>query len=267
MVLHSTIGFADQSIGNQLNNYNIKCINVGDNLKINSKILGVLLALLATAMVISAASAVDLANDFNNDGFAMNVASGTNFTQTVNVSTGDISLVIFENSATNAGDANSVIYFKDFTADKKEIAGFINDLEKDGNKVEETDKYVVLENTKNFNGFDIGNVDDIFNFVGSIFSDEGLNVSADGNSISLSKNGLEVFDNSGENVSISADGVSVSSPSDNETVDVSSDVGSNIEDSDYSVYLKGNDDKVIVISGNNLELLKSMAETVSFDDN
>ena len=234
-------------------------------MKFSSKVFGILIALLAITMVISAASAVDLVKDFSNDNFGIDIISGANFSEAVNIATGDMNLVVFENSGNNSHDANSIIYFKDSTADKKEIAGFINDLEKDGNKVEETDKYVVLKNTHNSKDFDFGNdIGNIFNMVGSIFSDEGLNVSSEGNSISLSDKGLEVSDANGENVSITSEGVSVSG---NGTVNVSSDVNSNIENSDYSIYLKNNDnDKVIVISGNNLEALKAMAKTASFNE-
>ena len=240
-------------------------------MKSNSKILGVLLALLAAAMVISAASAVDLANDFNNDNFRMKVHSDTNFSEAVNISTNDMDLVIFENSGKDSDDVNSIIYFKDSTADKNEITGCIGDLENDGTKVEETDKYVVIKNAKNSNNFDIGNgLESIFNIAGSIFSSDGLNVSSDGNSVSLSSNGLEVSDANGEIVSITSEGVSVSggSSSDNVTVNVSSDADSNIVNCDYSIYLKNQgNDKVIVVSGNNLELLKAMAETASFNEN
>lgn len=238
-------------------------------MKFNSKILGILLSSLAIAMVISAASAVDLVSDFNNGDFGIDVASGANFTETVNIVTGDINLVIFENSANNSNDVNSIIYFKDSTSDKKEVTGFVKDLERDGTKVEETDKYVVLKNNHKSHGFDIGNdIGDIFNMVGSIFSDEGFNVSSEGNSVSISSRGLEVSDANGENVSITSEGVKVSDGVGNETVNVSSDVDSNIKDCDYSIYLKNQaGDKVIVISGNNLELLKAMAETVSFNEN
>ena len=238
-------------------------------MKFNSKILGILLSSLAIAMVISAASAVDLVSDFNNGDFGIDVASGANFTETVNIVTGDINLVIFENSANNSNDVNSIIYFKDSTSDKKEVTGFVKDLERDGTKVEETDKYVVLKNNHKSHGFDIGNdIGDIFNMVGSIFSDEGFNVSSDGNSVSISSKGLEVSDANGENVSITSEGVKVSDGVGNETVNVSSDVDSNIKDCDYSIYLKNQaGDKVIVISGNNLELLKAMAETFSFNEN
>ena len=145
-------------------------------------------------------------------------------------------------------------------------------MERDANKVEETDKYVVLENNQNFVDFDFANdLDSFFNMIDDFFSsDKDINLSADGNSVSLSDKGLEVSDADGENVSITTEGVSVSSgnSSGNETVNVSNDVdvNSEIENSDYSIYLKNQDnDKVIVISGNNLELLKAMAETVSFN--
>lgn len=242
-------------------------------MKFNSKILGVLLAILAVTMAISAASAVNLVNDFGNDNFAIDVLSGTNFTETVNISNNNMDLVIFENSGNNSDDASSIIYFKDSTADKNEINSFIKGLENGGTKVEETDKYVVLKNNQNSHDFDIGNdLDGFFSFFENLFSsDDGLNVSSEGNSISLSSNGLEIYSADGENVSITSEGISVSgNASGNETVEVSSDVGanSNIENSDYSIYLKNNDNgKVIVISGNNLELLKAMAETVSFNEN
>lgn len=222
-------------------------------------------------MVISAASAVDLVNEFNNDNFGVKVASGSNFADTVNIATNNMKLLIFENSGSDSSDVNSIIYFKDSTADKNQIDGFIKDLEKDGTKIEETDKYIALKNSQNSNDFDVSNnIDGFFNIAGSIFSSDGLNVSADDNSISLSSNGFKVSSVDGENVSITSDGVSVSgnSSAGNETVNVSSDVDSNIKNSDYSIYLKNHDNsEVIVISGNNLELLKSMAETVFFNEN
>ncbi|MDO5860713.1 hypothetical protein [Methanobrevibacter sp.] len=244
-------------------------------MKFNSKILGVLLVLLAVAMVISAASAVNLAGDFKNNDFGIDVISGTNFTEDVNVSTESMNLLVFENSGNNSSDVNSIIYFKDTTAGKNEINSFIKDLENGGNKVEETDKYVVFKNTQKSHDFDISNdLGSIFDFMGSIFSDEGLNVSSEGNSVSLSGNGLEVSSADGENISITYEGVTVSGSASsdngtfNETVNVSGDAGSSIEDCDYSIYLKNKaNNKVIVISGNNLELLKSMAETASFNGN
>lgn len=222
-------------------------------------------------MIISAASAVDLVNNFSNGDFEVKVASGTNFTDSVNVTTNNMKLLIFENSGIDSSDVNSIIYFKDSTADKNQINDFIKDLEKDGSKVEETDKYVVLKNSQNSKDFNISdNIDGLFNFAGGLVSSDGLNVSADGNSISLSSNGIEVSSADGENVSVTSEGISVSGNSSegNESVNVSSDVDSNIKNSDYSIYLKNQDNgEVIVISGNNLELLKSMAETVSFNGN
>lgn len=240
-------------------------------MKLNSKILCIFIALLAICMIISAASAVDLVNDFNNDNFEVKIASESNFTDTVNIATNNMKLLIFENSGSDSSDVNSIIYFKDSTSDKNQISGFIKDLEKDGSKVEETDKYVVLKNAHNSNDFNISeNIDGLFNFAGGLVSSDGLNVSADGNSISLSSNGFEVSSADGENVSVTSEGISVSgnSSAGNETVNVSSDVDSNIKNSDYSIYMKNqNNGEVIVISGNNLELLKSMAETVSFNEN
>ena len=236
----------------------------------NSKILGILVALLAVTMVISAASAVDLVNEFNSDNFKVNVASGSNFSEMVNVADNDMDLAVFENSGDGSSDANSIIYFKDNSADKSEIDGFVKDLEKGGEKIEETDKYVVLKNNQDLADFDIGNsLDSIFDFANTIFSGgDGLNVSAEGSSVSFSGNGLEVHDAGGEDVSITREGISVSGESSdsNETVDIDADA--NIENSDYSVYLKNQDNSaVIVISGNNLELLKTMAETATFNEN
>ena len=228
------------------------------------------MALLAVTMVISAASAVDLANNFSNDNFKINVASGADFSEMVNVADNDMNLVVFENSGDGSSDANSIIYFKDNSANKNEIDSFVKDLEKSGDKVEETDKYVVLKNNQDLGDFDIGNsLDSIFDFAGNILSfGDGLNVSAEGSSVSFSGNGLEVHDASGEDVSITREGISVSGESsgNNETVDIDADT--NIENSDYSLYLKNQDNSaVIIISGNNMELLKAMAETATFNEN
>ncbi|MBQ6099963.1 hypothetical protein [Methanobrevibacter sp.] len=239
-------------------------------MKLNSKILGVLLALLAVGVAVSAVSAVNLANDFNNNEFGIDVVSDTHFNESVNISSKGMDLVIFENSGSNSDDVNSIMYFKDSTADKNQISGFIKGLENSGSKVEETEKYIVLKNNQNVPDFDMGNTfDSIFNFVGSIFSSDGLSISDGGNSVSLSSNGLEVSDVNGQNVSITSDGVHVSgNESSNETVNVSSNISSNITNCDYSIYLKNPDNnKVIVLSGNNLELLKQMAETASFNEN
>ena len=241
----------------------------------DSKVLGVLLALLAVCATIAATGAADLGSNFKDDDFSVKIPKGDNFIEIVKVATEDIDMTIYENSDHDATDVNSIICFKDLTADKKEMKGFINDLEKSANKVEETDKYVVLKNTKQSDDFDISKgFDSIFNFFGSAFSPEGLNVSSEGNSISLSSEGLKISDAGGENVSITSEGISVSGESSsqassgNASVNISSDVNSNIMDCDYSLYLKNQDNgNVIVISGNDLELLKSMAESVKFKEN
>lgn len=248
-------------------------------MKFNSKVLGILLVLLAIGMVITAASAADLVkNDFNGN-FTLNISSDSYFGEEINskMNFGDISmdLVAFENTGNDSSDIHTIFYFKDSSADKKMIADFIKDLEKDAKKVDKTGKYVVLE-TKNSesSSADIsGNLDSALGFVDALFSSSGnINLSADGNQVSLSDNGLEVSDADGQNVSINFEGVSVSgNASDvNESFDVSSDfdVHANMDDCKYVVYLKdkGNS-QVIVLSGNNLELLKSMAETASFGKN
>lgn len=239
-------------------------------MKLNSKILGIMMAALAVCVVISAASAVDLTNDYKYGDFAINVPSGTGFNETVNIAVSDMNLTIFENSGKNSKDFNSLIYFKDLSSDKKEMAGFIKDLEKKANKVEETDKYVVLKNTNNSQKINIEtDIEGMFDVVGDIFSGDGLNVSADGNSVSLSNKGFQVSDANGEGMSISSEGISVSDglSSENVTVNATKDLNSNFELSDYSIYLKNSkENQVVVLSGNNLELLKSMAETVSFNE-
>ena len=108
----------------------------------------------------------------------------------------------------------------------------------------------------------------IFSIANDVFSSEGLNVSAEGNSVSLSGKSFEVSTHDGENISVTPAGVSFSggASSGNESVNISGDVNSSIKNCDYSVYLKNNNG-VFVISGNNLEVLKSMAETVSFNGN
>lgn len=242
-------------------------------MKVDSKILGVLFALLAVAIVISAASAVDLTDEFNNGNFKLNTVSGSDFNQTVNIATDNMDLLIFENSKGNSSDAYSIIYFKDSSSDKNQITSFVKNLESAGKKVEETDKYVVFKNDVQNSNVDVGNsLDGIFDFANDIISFDGdMNFSADSNSISLSNDGLKVNDANGDNVSITSEGVKISSNSSSgaESVNVSADVDavSNIANSDYSIYMKNNDNEVIVLSGNDLELLKAMAETTTFNGN
>ncbi len=244
---------------------------IGDNMKLNLKVFGILMALLAVGCVVSAACAVDLGNDFSTGDFTVKTPSGAEFTENVNVAMDDINFTIFKNLGMNSDDFNSVIFFKDSTADKKDFDTFLKDLKKEGTQVEKTDKYVVLKNNHNGADFNVNSdLDGIFNIADDIFSSDGLNISADGNSVSLSGKGLNVSSEDGENISAGPEGISVSggSSSDNMSVNVSSDIDSNIKDCDYSVYLVNSDkNSVIVISGNNLELLKSMAETVSFNGN
>ncbi|MBQ8017387.1 MAG: hypothetical protein IJ672_09745 [Methanobrevibacter sp.] len=236
-------------------------------MKFNSKILGAFLALLVIALVISTASAVDLVNDFGID-----VLSGADFNENTNISMDDINWVILENSGNNSDDVNTIIYFKDSTHDKNSINKFIKDLEDDGQKVEETDKYTVFKTTENSNDFDFpSGFDNVLGFAENIFSlGNGVNISADGNSVSLSDEGLKVSDAGGENVSISSDGISVSgdSSSDDESMEISDDIDSNFVNLDYYLFLKNNaNDEVVVIFGNDLNSLKSMAETASFNEN
>ena len=255
---------------------------MGDNLKFDSKILGILLVLFAAVMIVSAAGAANLEkNSFKNENFAIDVPSGSDFTQgaATNIQSGDVAMdwEVLENSGNNSDDVNSITYLKDSSADKKMINDFIKDLEKNAKKLDQTNKYVVLD-TKNADSsglnFDIGNdLGSVLSFAEGIFSGKGnINFSADGNKVSLSDKGIEVSDANGHNVSVSSEGVDVSgeASSENESFDVSSDidVNSNINNGDYAVYLKNNGgNQVIVLSGNDLDLLKSMAETAKFTGN
>ncbi len=239
-------------------------------MKLNLKVFGIFMALIAVGIVVSAASAVELGNAFSTDDFGIKAASGTDFNETVNVAVDDINFTIFKNLGKNSKDINSIIFFKDSSADKNDFDTFVKDLEKYGTKVEETDKYVVLKNNQNGSDFNIeSDLDGIFNIADDIFSSNGLNVSAEGNSVSLSGNGFNVYSEDGENISVSPAGISVSGASsgDNSSINVSGDIDSNIKDCDYSLYLiNPNNNKIIVISGNNLELLKLMAENSSFNE-
>ena len=221
-------------------------------------------------MVISAASAVDLTNQFKNDDFGVNVVSGADFNETLNIAADDIVLKGYENLGDGASDANYILFFKDSSSEKTETEEFVIDLEKSGNKIEETDKYVILENNGDYSPDVDMNLDEIFKTAEDIFSSEGINVSADGNSISLSGNGIEISDSEGENVSITSEGISISGDevSGNGTFNVSGDGDYDFKNSKYSLFLKNqNKDSVIVISGDNMDVLKAMAETVTFNEN
>lgn len=251
----------------------------GDYLKFNSKVLGILIVLSVIAITLSAAGASDLANnEFSNENFAINVPDASNFNQNattdLNISDLAMKIVIFENSGNNSKDVSSIMYLKDSSANKTMVADFIKDLKENGKVVEEKDNYTVLKMDKsndlqsaelNDTGFD-----ELFNMVGDVFSlDDGINISDDGNNVSISKQGLNVADKDGNNVSISSKGIDVSanSSSENESVEVHTNINSisNFKDSDYAVYIKNpGNDQLIIVCGDNLELLKTMAKTASF---
>lgn len=238
--------------------------------------------LFAIAIVISTVSAVDLVdNGFDNEHFAIDVPSSSNFSEiaTTEINSGDLAMVmvVFENLGNDSDNVGAIIYLNDLSDDNKVISDFINDLIKNGEVVEETDKYVVVK-TQNSNGsdfmnFDIANdFDSILSFVEGLFSSNGgINISSDEGNVSFSSNGLIVSDANGENVSITSQGIEISGSNgtdeSNDTyIDVDENIFPDFPNGDYSVYLK-NDTQMIVISGNNLELLKSMAESVSLKGN
>ncbi len=272
-------------------------------MKINSKYVYIFSALFVLAILISSASAAEkmVSGDFGNESFAIDVPSGSDFNKaaTTDLKFGDFAmdLSVFENNGENAKDISTVVYLKDSSSNQNVIDDAINDLKKEGVVVEETDKYFVVEtkNSGNWNFFnwDIGNdIDSLFGIANGLFSsDSSVNVtgedadvqvsSADGinivdnenNTVKISDKGLQISDTNGEDVSISTDGVKVSGASDNngsdasESVDVSvdGDLASSIGNDDYAVCIQNpGDGQMIVVSGNNLDLLKSMAETASF---
>lgn len=240
-------------------------------MKANSKILGILIVLLVV-ITVSAASAFD----FNN--FSINTPAGSNFTQqaTTNLSIGDMAIdfVIFENSGNNSEDVSSIIYYRDSTSGSNMTSNMFNDLKKDNEVAEENGNYTIfkIKNSDLNLSDNLGpdSVDDLFNMVGEIFSgDANMNFSADGNSVSLSGNKLEISDASGENVSISPKGVNVSSVNDTNgsvNVTVDEDVNPAIHDDDYVAYLKNKDNtQVVLIAGDNLDLIKQMAGSAKFN--
>ena len=268
-------------------------------MKIDSKFIGVFSALLLIAFIVSSVGAADnlVSDGIKSDSFSIDVPSGSNFADeaATNINAGDVSMnmLVFENKGDNAKDVSAVMYLKDSSSNQNIISDAINDLEKEGAILEQNDKYFVVE-TKNadnwdFFNFDIGNgINDFFGFANGLFSSANVDVSSEGNdvnissngmnvvsddgsSVSLSDKGLEVSDANGENVSISGDGVKVSdngtggNAAGNVDVSVNTDAISAIENSDYALCIKNpKNDQLIVISGDNLDLLKSMAETASF---
>lgn len=267
-------------------------------MKFNSKYIGILSLFLVLAIIISSASAAGLAkSDLGNDNFAIDLPSECDFTEeaTTNLNVGDISMnmQVFENKGNNAKDLSAIVYLKDSSSNQNIISDAINDLRKDGAIVEENDKYFVVE-TKNSNNwdflnFDIGNdLDSLWSFANGLFSSDndislssqdadvqistadGINVDAENSSVSISDKGLDILDENGEHVSISPDGIKVTDgaggdASSNGNVSIDADMVSNIDNADYAVCIKSpKNDQVIIISGNNLDVLKSVAETASF---
>lgn len=273
---------------------------MGDKLKIDSRILAGLSALLVVAIAISSVGAVDLvSNGIDSANFAIDIPSGSDFAEeaTTNLNIGDfsISMEIFANNGENANDVSTVVYLKDSSKDQSVISDVINDLKKDAPIVEENDKYFIVEtkdaNNWNFFDFDFGNdIGTIWNFATGIFSDnsnvnvttesadvqvsenEGIHIVGDDNtSVALSTKGFEVADPNGDEVSISTDGIKVTGndgsaeASADGNVSIDGDMMSHVNNADYAICIENPDNnQVIVIAGNNLEVLKSIAETASF---
>ncbi len=271
---------------------------MGDKLKIDSRSLAGLSALLVVAIAISSVGAVDLvSNGIGSANFAIDIPSGSDFAEeaTTNLNVGDVAMnmEVFANHGDNANDVNAIMYLKDDSKDQSIISDVINDLKKDAPIVEENDKYFIVEtkDANNWDFFDFGfgnDIDTLWNFATGIFSDdsnvnvttedadvqvskdEGIHIVGDDNStVSLNTNGLAVSDPNGDDVSISTDGVKVNDSNGENSVDANAsfdgDIISNIDNADYAICIESPDNnQVIVIAGNDLELLKSIAETASF---
>lgn len=274
---------------------------MGDKLKIDSKILTVLSALFVIAIAVSSVGAVDLvSNGIDSANFAIDIPSGSDFAEeaTTNLNVGDMAMnmEVFANHGGNANNLSTIVYLKDGSKDQSIISDVINDLKKDALILEENDKYFIVEtkdanNNWDFFNFDIGNdLDGIWNFASGIFSDdsnvnvstqdadvqvskdEGIHIVGDDNtSVALSTKGFEVADPNGDDVSISTDGIKVTGndgsaeASADGNVSIDGDMMSHVNNADYAICIENPDNnQVIVIAGNNLEVLKSIAETASF---
>ena len=253
-------------------------------MKLNLKIFGIILIL--TVMVISAASAVELAGNFSNEKFEMDVPSECNLSEKVHLNDGNTSILIFENTGNNSEDINSIIYIRDNELSNNNWG---EDLQFIGDEIEKTDKYTLLKISDNAVGFKFEIRDDNEEndkYIGFKDSDNpfGFKFGFDsrilsdlfGNSISSFLNKLnlddDISDIDGANISISEDGISISDNSNenNQTLNVSGDFDdySKIKDSDYGILLKNTDNnEFIVILGDEQELLKSIAETTTFNEN
>ena len=122
---------------------------------------------------------------------------------------------------------SAILYFNDASDNGSVMPDFISDLEKDGKTIEENDKYRVIENREynEWNFFD----HDFLSGLDDAFS-------------------------------------FVAGFSSDENVDIGNYMGANVHDDRYVVYLKNSDnDRIIAIAGDNLELLKAMADTTSFN--
>ncbi|WP_295620306.1 hypothetical protein [uncultured Methanobrevibacter sp.] len=104
-----------------------------------------------------------------------------------------------------------------------------------------------------------------------VSADNGINIVDDnGTSVSLSDKGFFVSDANGDNVSIDTNGVkgtdnNGSGEATEGNISINGDMISSIENSDYALCMESPDNnQVIILAGNNLDLLKSMAETASF---
>lgn len=251
----------------------------------------------AVATTVSAADSL-VKSDFNNTNFAIDIPSGSDFAEeaTTNFNIGDFSMGmdIFSNHGNNAKDVNTIMYMKDSSSNSTVIPDVLTDLKKDGPIVEENDKYFVVDTKNSNNGgffnWDIGNdLNGLWDTVNGIFSsdsdvnvstsdadvqvsaDNGINIVDDnGTSVSLSDKGFFVSDANGDNVSIDTNGVKVtdnngSGEATEGNISINGDMISSIENSDYALCMESPDNnQVIILAGNNLDLLKSMAETASF---
>lgn len=190
-------------------------------------------------LLISTVTAVDLVNDdFKNEYFEIDTPAGSNFSQGANTAfnIGDVAwnIAFFHNLGNNSKDVSTVLYLKDSSDNKDTISSFTNDVAKEGKVIEENENYTVIKNQE-YDSWDfLGNdssisLENIANSIKGLFSsDEGSNDSANNNSI---------------------DGY----------------LAANVHDDDYIVYLKNPDDgQIIVIAGDNLELVKKMADSASF---
>ena len=257
------------------------------------------LVVFSAAVVVSSVSAADnlVKGNFSNDDFSIDVPSGSDFGEeaTTSINVGDLAMnmEVFLNHGDNAKDLGTVMYLKDSSSNQSIISDAVNDLKNEGPIVEENDKYFVVEtkDSNNFFNFDIGNdLDSLFSFVDGFFSsdsdvnvstqdadvqvsaNEGINiVDENGSTFSLSEKGLFVSDENGENVSIDSTGVKVSEnngsgeASEGDNVSVHVDSISDVQNGDYALCIESpSNDQLIVITGNNLDLMKSMADTASF---